>query len=86
LVVCVGDRFGLALGADPTMGRPSSVHIGSRTGRDWLARYSSWSVPEPPLFSISPQSDGCFAISWQAGEHSGSPVSFHPIQQGAKNE
>ncbi|MEH6820072.1 MAG: hypothetical protein V7706_09035 [Dietzia psychralcaliphila] len=85
LVVCVGDRFGLALGADPAGGRPSSVHIGSRNGQDWRARYSSWSASEPPLFSLSPQPDGCFAISWQAGEHSGPPVSFHPIQQGARN-
>ncbi|MBB1033136.1 hypothetical protein G6031_01850 [Dietzia sp. CQ4] len=79
LVVCVGDSFGLALGADPAGGRPSSVHIGSRTAQGWLARYSSWSGPEPPLFSLSPHSDGRFVISWRAGEHSGPPVPFDPI-------
>lgn len=81
LLVCVGDRFGLALGADTSGSRPASVHIGSRTDRGWLARYSSWSAPEPPLFSLSPRSDGRFAISWQAGELSSAPTFFDPIHQ-----
>lgn len=86
LVVCVGDRFGLALGADAVGVRPASVHIGSRSGQDWIARHSSWSVPEPPCFSITPDPDGGFDICWRAGEHSGPPARFHPIHQGAKND
>lgn len=86
LVVCVGDRFGLALGTDAGSGQPSSVHIGSRTGQDWLAQHSSWPLTEPPCFSISPQSDGSFDLSWRAGEHSGPSVHFQPINQGAQHD
>ncbi|QGW23271.1 MULTISPECIES: hypothetical protein [unclassified Dietzia] len=79
VVVCVGDRFGLALGADSAGNRPASVHIGSRTDRGWSARYSSWSVPEPPRFFLSPESDGRFALSWQTGEHGSTSTFFDPI-------
>lgn len=86
VAVCVGDRFGLALGASEVGDLPPSVHIGSRSGQHWLAQYSSWSTPEPPLFSLTPRSDDSFDIFWQAGEHSGPPVSFQTIHQGAKND
>lgn len=86
VVVCVGDRFGLALGEDTEAGRPASVHIGSRDGPDWRASHTSWSAPEPPCFSISPQPDGGFAVAWRTALNSPEPLYFHPVHQGAQDD
>ncbi|EFV90067.1 hypothetical protein ES5_17950 [Dietzia cinnamea P4] len=105
LVVCVGDRFGLALGPDAAGNRPASVHIGSRVGGahdtasreaaphdaaspappEWHAEHSSWDLPDPLRFSLSPEPDGGFALSWRAGDLSGAPMHFHPILQGVRS-
>lgn len=86
VAVCVGDRFGLALGEDTEAGRPASVHIGTRDGPDWRASHSSWSTPEPPQFSISPQADGGFAVSWRNAPNPPDPLYFHPVDQGAQDD